>query len=171
LNLAVVSFATPRMAKPDTVTPSLSTLIAGFCIAAETVGLSCPSMVRGRSTTKLLTSPALTRTISPGWAESMALCTSRPAWITSAAAGRLAQKSNKASKTGKLREKLLLLLCLKSHFISSVPEMAHAGEDHGHAVLIGGIYHLRIPHRSAGMNYGAGPRQKGLVQSVTEGEE
>jgi hypothetical protein len=52
-----------------------------------------------------------------------------------------------------------------------MPEMAHAGKDHGHVVLIGSVNHLCIPYGSAGMNYGNSSRLKGLIQAVSEGEE
>jgi hypothetical protein len=52
-----------------------------------------------------------------------------------------------------------------------VPEVAHAREDHGHVMLIGGIYHLCIPDGSAGMDYGRCSCLEGLIQAVPEGEE
>jgi len=49
--------------------------------------------------------------------------------------------------------------------------VAHACEDHGHVMFIGGIYHLCIPDGPAGMNYCRGSCQEGLIQAVPEGEE
>jgi hypothetical protein len=54
---------------------------------------------------------------------------------------------------------------------NSVPEVAHAREDHGHAVLIGCIYNLCIANGTAGMNYCNSSRLKSLIQAVPEGEE
>jgi hypothetical protein len=41
--------------------------------------------------------------------------------------------------------------------IGSVPEVAHAGEDHGHAVLVGGGDDLLVAHRAAGLDDRAMP--------------
>ena len=52
-----------------------------------------------------------------------------------------------------------------------MPEVAHAREDHGHVVLIGGINHLCIPYGPTGMNYCSSSGLKRLIQAVSEGEE
>jgi hypothetical protein len=34
-----------------------------------------------------------------------------------------------------------------------MPEVPHAGEDHGDAVLVGGLDHFFVAERSAGLNH------------------
>src|SRR5512139_42906 len=54
---------------------------------------------------------------------------------------------------------------------SSVPEVAHAGEDHGDAVPVGGGDHLLVAHAAARLDHGAGAGLRDHVQPVAEGEE
>jgi hypothetical protein len=35
-----------------------------------------------------------------------------------------------------------------------MPEVAHTGEDHGHAETVGGVDHVLILYRAAGLDYG-----------------
>lgn len=108
--------------------------------------------------------------VSPADAESMAACISLPAWMLSACAPQeRAIERIKAEKSS--------IAALLPHLGPIVlqpalmPEVAHACEDHGHAVLICGIDHLSIPNGAAGMNYGQRSRLVCLVQAVPEGEE
>ena len=52
-----------------------------------------------------------------------------------------------------------------------MPEMAHAGEDHGKASLIGGGNHLVIAHGAARLDHGGGTRLRDHVQSIGKREE
>ena len=49
--------------------------------------------------------------------------------------------------------------------------MAHAGKDHGNAMLIGGGYNFVVAHTAAGLNNGADTHLGGLIQAITEGQE
>src|SRR5690554_3023356 len=49
--------------------------------------------------------------------------------------------------------------------------MAHAGEHHGHAVLVGGGDHFRIAHGTAGLDYRADAGRMSLVDTVAERKE
>ena len=60
---------------------------------------------------------------------------------TSADARRLRRTSRPARARGRRRRR-------SSTFIASVPEVAHAGEHHRHAVLVGGGDHLGVAHAS-----------------------
>jgi len=103
--------------------------------------------------------------VSPALAEFMAVWISEPAWITLALAGYDGMKMDRAIARS---VKIMIDVFLPENLM---PEMAHACEDHGHIVLIGGINHLCIPYRPAGMNYGNGSSLEGLIQAVSEGEE
>jgi len=93
----------------------------------------------------------------------MAVWISDPAWIMLALTGYDGMKMKRArARSVKIMVEI---------FGDLMPEMAHAGEDHGHVVLIGGINHLCIPYGAAGMNYGYGSCLEGLIQAVSEGEE
>ena len=52
-----------------------------------------------------------------------------------------------------------------------MPEVAHAGEDHGEAGFVCGGYHLIIADRSAGLNDAGGPSLHGGKEPVGKGEE
>src|ERR1700683_338172 len=54
---------------------------------------------------------------------------------------------------------------------TSVPEMAHAGEHHGHVVLIGGRDHLRVALAAARADHCANAVARGDVEVVAEREE
>jgi len=95
----------------------------------------------------------------------MAVWISAPAWITLALAGYDGMKMNRARARS---VKIMVGVFLPGDLM---PEMAHAREDHGHFVLIGGINHLCIPYGPAGMNYGNGSCLEGLIQAISEGEE
>jgi hypothetical protein len=76
-----------------------------------------------------------------------------PAWMTSPDAGHIAAMV-RIRRTA-----------------NSMPEVAHAREDHGHVVFIGGIDHLCIPYGPAGMNYCHRSCVEGLIQAIPEGEK
>jgi len=50
--------------------------------------------------------------------------------------------------------------------IVSMPEMPDAGEHHGDAVLVGGLDHLVVAHRSAGLDHRGGAGQMSRVDSA-----
>ena len=50
-------------------------------------------------------------------------------------------------------------------------EVAHAGEHHGHAALVGGVDHFLVAHRAAGLGHAGCARIDHHVQAVAEGEE
>src|SRR5512143_125421 len=50
----------------------------------------------------------------------------------------------------------------------SMPEMPHAGEDHGHAVLVGGFDDLVVAHRAAGLHYRADAALRGGIDAVAK---
>ena len=52
-----------------------------------------------------------------------------------------------------------------------MPEVALAGEDHRHAVLVGGGDRPRVAHRAARLDHGGDARLRGLVDAVAEREE
>ena len=52
-----------------------------------------------------------------------------------------------------------------------MPEHAAAGEDHGHAVLVGGVDDLLVPDAASGLDDGCDPGVCRLVDAVPEGEE
>ena len=52
-----------------------------------------------------------------------------------------------------------------------MPEMAHAGEDHGEAVLVRRGDHLGIALRAAGLDHGGDAVHRGSVEPVAEREE
>ena len=52
-----------------------------------------------------------------------------------------------------------------------VAEVAHAGEDHGDAVFVGGGDDFFVAHRAAGLDDGAYACRSGGVHPVAEGEE
>src|SRR5260221_6723952 len=53
----------------------------------------------------------------------------------------------------------------------SVPEVAHAGEHHGDAVLVGGGDHLVVAHAAAGLDHRARAGLGESVEAVAEREE
>ena len=59
----------------------------------------------------------------------------------------------------------------RSRGCASVPEVAHAGEDHGQARLVGGGDHLVVAHRAAGLDHRGGAGLGRGQQAVGEGEE
>ena len=52
-----------------------------------------------------------------------------------------------------------------------MPEMPHAGEEHGDPVLIGGLDDLFVANAAAGLDDGGYARFGGGIDAVTEGEE
>ena len=50
-------------------------------------------------------------------------------------------------------------------------EMAHAGEDHGDAVLIGGVNHFLVAHGPAGLDDRGDTGLGGRIDTVPEREE
>ena len=54
---------------------------------------------------------------------------------------------------------------------SSMPEVADAGEDHGHAQPVSGVDDILISYRSAGLDDGRGAGLGYGLQAVGEGEE
>ncbi len=52
-----------------------------------------------------------------------------------------------------------------------MPEMAHAGENHGHAVLISCGDHLGITHGATGLDYRADTCFSRRINAITEWEE
>ena len=53
----------------------------------------------------------------------------------------------------------------------SMPEVAHAGEDHGKALVVGGGDHFLVAHRAARLDDGGGAGFGGRKQPVGEREE
>ena len=53
----------------------------------------------------------------------------------------------------------------------SMAEVAHAGEHHGEAVVVGGGDDLVVAHGAAGLDHGGGAGLGGRQQAVGEGEE
>ena len=52
-----------------------------------------------------------------------------------------------------------------------MPEMAHEGEDHRQAALVGGGDDFVVADRAAGLDDGGGARLCGCNEAVGEGEE
>ena len=52
-----------------------------------------------------------------------------------------------------------------------MPEQTDAGEEHSHAVLVGGLDDLGIPNRTAWMNYRGDANFVSGVDAITEWEE
>ena len=50
-------------------------------------------------------------------------------------------------------------------------EVAHAGEHHGHAALVGGVDHFLVAHRAAGLDHAGRARVHHHVEAVAEGEK
>src|SRR5436853_415778 len=55
--------------------------------------------------------------------------------------------------------------------VELMPKMPHAGEHHRDAVLIGGLDHLVVAHRAAGLDHRRGARLDGHKQPVGKREE
>src|SRR4051812_25873467 len=53
----------------------------------------------------------------------------------------------------------------------SVPEVTHAGKDHGEAALVGGGDHFFVAHAAAGLDDGLGARVGEHFDTVTKREE
>src|ERR1700693_2950867 len=53
----------------------------------------------------------------------------------------------------------------------SMPEVAHAGDRHGHAVFVGGCDHLLVAHRAARMNHRGDAEGGGDVDAVAKRKE
>src|SRR3954462_12303239 len=54
---------------------------------------------------------------------------------------------------------------------SSVPEVPPAGEHRREALLVGGLDHLLVVHRSARLHYGGPPSRSDRVKTVPKWEE
>ena len=52
-----------------------------------------------------------------------------------------------------------------------MPEMANAGEDHGHAKLVGGGDDLVVPNRTTGLDHSGCARRGHSLKAIREGEE
>src|SRR3990167_5555810 len=55
--------------------------------------------------------------------------------------------------------------------LSSMSEVAHAAEHHGHATLVGGVDHFLVTHAAAGLDHAGRARVHHDVEAVAEGEE
>ena len=60
--------------------------------------------------------------------------------------------------------------CVLTHH-ASMPEVAHAGEDHGKPAFVGGADHLLVAHRAARLDHRANTGLGGGDEAVGEGEE
>src|SRR5690348_12167340 len=58
----------------------------------------------------------------------------------------------------------------RSHF-SSVPEMAHAGEQHGHTQFVRGVYYFLVAHRSPRLNHRGGTSLPGFLNAIGKREK
>ncbi len=52
-----------------------------------------------------------------------------------------------------------------------MPKVPHPGEHHGHAALVGSVYHFLIAHRATGLGHAGGACIDHHVQTIAEGEE
>jgi len=66
---------------------------------------------------------------------------------------------------------LLLLPLLWWRRLRSVPEMTHAGKDHGDIVFIGGVNDLLVPHRSPRLDHRRDAHLGGTVETIAKREE
>ena len=71
--------------------------------------------------------------------------------------------SSRAVQGNRRRRRLLLRIL--------VPEVAHAGEDHGEAGFIGGGDDFIVADGAAGLDDGGGTRFSSSKQAICEGEE
>ena len=55
--------------------------------------------------------------------------------------------------------------------VPSMPEMAHAGEDHGYPVLIGGLDDLLVTDAAPRLDDGGHPGFSSRINTVPEGKE
>src|SRR5690606_21979586 len=125
-------------------------VIAGFWVLARAEGRPSPRMVRGLSTVKGWYSPAGTTMMSPGLAPSIAAWRSPEANISEAPADPARTETRMAMETriddtARAGADPIVLDQAIGSVPGSVSKVAHACEDHGHAVFVCSFYHLSIP--------------------------